>query len=272
MKTSVILLIVASGVIAGAVIYLSRPKTAPAPGPVAEATPAPVAAPAEKSRVTQPELPPTPATNTVPAAIAVVAPAGVETNASAPENPISKAVDALLTARGDKHAMFEQLRKNGQLDAVIAELQQRAAANPNDAEIPTTLGEAQLNKVKGLHDSGNADVNEMGILAMQADQNFNAALKIDPKNWEAQFVKASSMYYWPANPERDASVVQQLSSLIDQQEGMPSQPQFAQPYAILAKQYQKMGKIDEAAATLRLGLQLFPGDATLLQMANGNGH
>ncbi|HEX4265234.1 MAG TPA: hypothetical protein VH597_12930 [Verrucomicrobiae bacterium] len=269
MKTSVILLIVACGVIAGTVVYLNRAKTAPAPAPIAEATPAAVAPSAETTRAAQPELPPTPATNTVPAPIAVAAAAGVETNASAPENPISKAIDALLTARGDKHAMFEQLRKNGQLDAVIAELQQRAAANPNDAEIPTTLGEAQLNKVKGLHDSGNADVNEMGILAMQADQNFNAALKIDPKNWEAQFVKASSMYYWPANADRDAGVVQQLSSLIDQQDGMSAQPQFAQTYAVLAKEYQKIGKIDEAAATLKLGLQRFPSDATLLQMANG---
>ena len=165
--------------------------------------------------------------------------------------------------------MFEQLRKNGQLDAVISELQKRAAANPNDPEIPTTLGEAMLNKVKGLHDAGDADVNEMGILAMQADQSFNAALKIDPKNWEAQFVKYSSMYYWPASPERDANVAQQLSSLIDQQEGMPSQPQFANTYVVLGNQYQKMGKTDEAMATWQLGAQKFPGDPTLQKKISG---
>ena len=49
--------------------------------------------------------------------------------------------------------MFQQLNKE-QLQAVIAELQQRALANPKDAGIPTTLGEAQLNLVRQLHESG----------------------------------------------------------------------------------------------------------------------
>jgi cytochrome c-type biogenesis protein CcmH/NrfG len=269
MKISVILLIVACGVIAGTVVYLNRAKTAPAPVPVAESTPATGEPPAEKILVPKPEAPSAAPTNaTVPAPIAA-APAVVDTNATAPTNAISQTVDALLAARGRKHEMFEQLRKDGQLDSVIAELQKRAAANPTDPEIPTTLGEAMLNKVKGLHDAGDADVNEMGILAMQADQSFNAALKIDPKNWEAQFVKYSSMYYWPASPERDANVAQQLSSLIDQQEGMPSQPQFANTYVVLGNQYQKMGKPDEAMATWQLGAQKFPGDPTLQQKIGG---
>ncbi|MEI9961650.1 MAG: hypothetical protein WDM76_11115 [Limisphaerales bacterium] len=82
-----------------------------------------------------------------------------------------------------KHALFEQLAKSGQLDAAIAELKQRAADNPNDPELPTTLGEAQLNKLRAISAAG-GDQNEVGILAMQADQSFNAALKIDPQNWE----------------------------------------------------------------------------------------
>jgi hypothetical protein len=41
------------------------------------------------------------------------------------------------------------------------------------------------------------DYNEIGILAMQANQSFNAALQIDPQNWEAQFVKASALSGWP---------------------------------------------------------------------------
>src|SRR4029079_6840350 len=117
-------------------------------------------------------------------------------------------------------------------DQVIAELKQRATENPNDATIPATLGEAMLNKVRVLHESG-ADVNEVGILAMQADQSFNAALKLDPSNWEAQYVKYSTMYYWPANAERDNEAAQKLSSLIDQQEALPSQPHFAQTYVAL---------------------------------------
>ena len=166
--------------------------------------------------------------------------------------------------------MLDQLRKDGHLDDVIAELQQRMAANPNDAKIPTTLGEALLNKVRALHEAGGDNYNQVGILAMQADESFNTALKLDPKNWEAQFVKCSSMYYWPANPEMDNQVVQRLSSLIDQQEGMPSQPEFAQPYIVLGNEYQKIGKETEAAATWALGAQKFPGDPTLQQKISGN--
>jgi tetratricopeptide (TPR) repeat protein len=267
MKKSVILLIVACGVIAGALIYLNRPKTAPALSQTVESTPTtPAQAPAEKMLVAAPDSP-TPSTNTaVP--VAAVAPVVAETNA--PENAISKAVDALLAAHGGKHEMFEQLRKDGKLDAVIAELQKRAAADPTDAEIPTTLGEAMLNKVKALHDSGDTDPTDLGVWALQADQNFNAALKIDPQNWEAQFVKYSSMTYWPSDPQRDASVVQHLSSLIDQQEGMPQTSGFAQTYIALGKEYEKMGKPDEAMATWQLGLQKFPGDATLLDKTRGH--
>ncbi len=155
------------------------------------------------------------------------------------------------------------------MDAVIAELQRRAAENPTDPAIPTTLGEALLNKVSAMHDAGITDRTELGILALQADQQFNAALKIDPNNWEAQFVKASTTFYWPPDAERDAAAAKTLAGLIDQQETQPTQPVFAQTYIALIKQYQKMGKLDEAAATLRLAMQKFPADPALQQMAAG---
>jgi hypothetical protein len=46
------------------------------------------------------------------------------------------------------------------------------------------------------------DYNEIGILAMQANQSFNAARQIDPQNWEAQFVKASALSGWPVELEK----------------------------------------------------------------------
>ena len=128
--------------------------------------------------------------------------------------------------------------------------------------LPTTLGEALLNQVRQLHEAG-TDVNEVGILAMQADQSFNAALKIDPSNWEAQFVKYSTMVYWPADAKRDNEAAQKLSGLIDQQETMPQDPHFAQTYLALGNQYQKMGKPDFAETTWRLGLAKFPSAPTL---------
>ena len=150
----------------------------------------------------------------------------------------------------------------------MAELKQRMADNPNNAQLPTTLGEAQLNQLRALKDSG-GDQNDLGILAMQADQSFNAALKIDPQNWEANFVKAASMYYWPADEKRDADVVQRLSGLIDQQETMTPNPAFVQTYVVLGNQYEKLGQHDKAAATWQLGLTKFPNDPALLKKING---
>ena len=264
MRKSVAIFAVACVVIFGALIYLNRHKAPPVSGAVTPTTSQPSQAAAQPIIAPVSEQVPLPATN-IPVHVPVAANL-VVTNQEpdAATNSIAKAVDALLAATGPaKHALFEQLRKDGQLDAAIAELQERAAANSTDPEIPTTLGEALLNKVRALKDSGDTDMNDIGILAMQADKQFNAALQIDPQNWEAQFVKCASLYNWPADPARDNDVVQRLSSLIDQQESMSPQPNFAQSYLLLGNEYMKMGKQAEALATWQLGAQKFPANPGL---------
>jgi len=270
MKKIAVLSIVIVAAIAGAFIYLNQQKAPPVPAPARETAPGQVeTTPQEIVSISKPE-PVTPVATTTPTpATAAVPPSAVaDSTPNESTNSIRKTVDALLAARREKAAMLDQLSKQGQLEAVIAELQQRAAANPKDAKIPTTLGEAQLYLVRTLHES-NADPDQVGILAMQADQSFNTALKIDPQNWEAQFVKASTMYYWPPNDARDNDAVQRLSHLIDQQETMTQHPEFVQTYLALGKQYQKMGKSAEAIATWQLGLQKFPGDPALVKSLSG---
>jgi tetratricopeptide (TPR) repeat protein len=264
MKSSLFILIGLCGGIAGAVIYFNHQKTPPAPAPVVETTI--VAAPAEpEMAVTAKPAPTSPANisepTPAPATNALASDPAAEATAA-----FRKTIDALLAPQnaGQKSALFDRLRTAGQIDAAITELQTRAKENPGDANIHTTLGEAMLNKVRLLHETG-ADVNEQGILAMQADQSFNAALKADPTNWEALFVKYSTMVYWPADATRDNEAAQKLSGLIDQQEALPQQPHFVQSYVALGNQYQKMGKPDFAEATWRLGLTKFPNDPTLLQ-------
>ena len=269
MKSFVITVaIVCFTVTAGIIIYLDHQKIAPTPAvesaaKPAESTPAndTLATKSETATIVSSDTNSLMQTNTV---------AAVATETKPDDSPIHKAVDALLHAKSarEKHELFQQLLKSGQLDQAIAELQQRAADNPNDAGIPTTLGEAQLNKIKALHDAG-ADNDQVGILAMQADQNFNAALKIDPQNYEAQLVKSISMTYWPADPARDEQTVQTLASLIDRQETMTSQPDFAQTYIYLGNEYQKIGQTDKAMATWQLGAQKFPNDPTLQGKISG---
>lgn len=268
MKTSVVLFALACGIVAGGILYFNHHKTAPPqPAPIADSAPA---TPQPDKVETNPEPPQPPSQSALHnpnSALPAPKPADADAKPALP--PSNSIADALLAAGRNKQAMLDQLRKDGHLDDVIAELQQRMAANPNDAKIPTTLGEALLNKVRALHESGSGDYNQIGILAMQADQDFNAALKLDPQNWEAQFVKCASMVYWPANPQYDNDALQRMSALIDQQETMPQIPEFAQSYVILGNEYQKLGKTAEAEATWALGAQKFPGDATLKQKIAG---
>lgn len=267
MKKIILTLVVLCAVVACAIIYSNRQKAVP-PGPVAERA---EQTQPEKTIVTERELPEAnPAAANEPAKVPAATPIVNAAKSDDTGDAIHKAVDALLSAKSaaEKHELFQQLIKSGQMDQAIAELKQRAADDPNNAQLPTAIGEALLNQVRVIHETG-GDINDQGILAMQADQSFNAALKIDPQNWEANFVKAASMYYWPADAARDADVVQRLSGLIDQQETMASQPQFVQTYVVLGNEYQKIGQPDKAVATWQLGLTKFPGDSTLLKKVNG---
>lgn len=269
MKSSLILLVGLAIGITGTIIFFGRQKALPAPAPIVEAAPAPTTSPQPEVVVVPKPAPPvtTSIPEPTPVPVTNAVPDNSESEAAA---AFRKTIDRLLAPEfaGQKQALFDRLRTSGQMDQVIAELQRRAKETPGDVAIPTTLGEAMLNKVRQLHEAG-ADVNEVGILAMQADQSFNAALKLDPSNWEAQFVKYSTMVYWPADANRDNEAAQKLSGLIDQQEAAPQQPQFAQTYVALGNQYQKMGKPDFAETTWRLGLTKFPGDPTLQQKIAG---
>jgi hypothetical protein len=274
MKKSLIAFVIFCGGIACAIVYLNKQKLSPpVPAPVVESAPGQPTEQTPSGKIVAPkqEAPQTiSADASEPAKISATTPVVGEVKPDDAADAIRQAVDGLLSAKNgpQKHELFQQLIKSGQIDQAIVELKQRALDNPNDAEIPTTLGEAQLNKVGAIHEAG-GDINEQGILAMQADQSFNAALKIDPANFEAQLVKSISMTYWPAEPARDGQVVQTLSSLIDRQETMPSQPDFAQTYIYLGNEYQKIGQPDKAQATWQLGLTKFPNDPTLQKKISG---
>jgi tetratricopeptide (TPR) repeat protein len=182
----------------------------------------------------------------------------------------NRAIDTLVSSRSSyqgKQAAWKQLQDAGGLDQTIAALKAGMASHPNNAAYPAELGVAYINKLMTAKKSGNFD--EIAILGMQADQSFDAALKLDPSNWEAQYYKAASLAYWPAEMNKGPEVIERLSSLIDQQEAMPSQPQFAQIYVLLGEQYQKAGKPDQAMQTWKRGAARFPNDAALRNKISG---
>jgi tetratricopeptide (TPR) repeat protein len=194
-----------------------------------------------------------------------VAAAPVNGAQSAKAAALSRAIEILVapqTTFQERRAVLKQLRESGQVDEAIEAVKQGAAENPNSAAYPLALGELELQKADILARTGGT-ISQMGMAGMSADQSFDDALKLDPSNWEAQFSKAAAMSYWPAELNKGPEVTQRLLNLIDQQESMPSQPQFAQSYVLLGDQYQKAGQTDYASHTWQLGAQRFPADPTL---------
>lgn len=260
MKSSTVaLFILGLGAIGGMVYCLECPRTSPVPVKPA-ADDAPLVA-AVVPNQTQPRLV---SENTGDSRTASVAPPAAndgKADDSADSTLFSRAVDTLVSKPASfqqRQAAWKQLRDAGELDQAIAALKQGAANNPSSPEYSTALGEAYVYKLQTVQ-----DYHEQAILALQADQSFNTALGLDPANWEAQFFKAASLSHWPAEMNKGPEVIQQLSNLIDQQEALPPQPQFAQTYVLLGDQYQKAGQPDYAVQTWQLGLAKFPGDSTL---------
>ena len=244
--------------------HLNRPsKRAVSPAePVAETAPATAsdAPQAVEPVAAQPEQP------VQPSAAPLLAKAASYT-AAAPANPaleassLSRTVDVLVSPQASyqqKQEAWKQLREAGKLDKAIVELEQRTASDPRSADNPAALGHAYLQKCGTIQ-----DLREQGILAMQADKQFDTALNLDSSNWEARFMKAVAMSYWPPNLGKGDEVIQHFQTLIQQQEAQSPQPQFADTYAWLGDQYQKAGRADDARTVWQRGAGLFPADEKL---------
>ena len=281
MKTAtVIVSLVSLTLLAGLIIHLNREAPPPPSPPSAEPASKGKIAPATRLAFPNEEAPSTPPPVVTEGAAQVsveIPPASdaVSEGAADPSpqpTPLSRAIDTLVSPQASFQQRYEawrQLQDAAQLDQAIEALKQGAADHPTSAAYPAALGQAQLYKAGELARKGGT-INEMGILGMQADQNFDAALNLDPANWEAQFFKAAAMSHWPLELNKGEEVVQRLSKLIDQQDTMSPQPQFAQTYVVLGDQYQKMGKPDYAAATWLIGAQRYPGNPELQQKIRGN--
>jgi tetratricopeptide (TPR) repeat protein len=269
MKSSIVVSIALGVAVTGGAILYHR-HSASSSVPATPATAAPATPPVETP-------PPAPApVETKPAgpeSATAVAPVANEARpeAATPVTHLSRALGALLSAQTsfqERQALWKQLRESGELDNTIAALKTGMTEHPDDPTYPTALGEAEISKIREIKEN-NGDYNSIAILALQADQHFDAALKLDPANWEAQYSQAASLAYWPAEMNKGPAVIQRLSGLIDQQETMSPQPQFALTYLLLGEQYQKSGQPDYAEQTWKLGAARFPDNAALRKKISG---
>ena len=184
--------------------------------------------------------------------------------------PMAELVHALSGNRFDDHRqqeIFQALREAGRMAEYVAAIEALAAADPGNAELQVALGHAYLQQLFGL---GNSP--EVGEIAMKSDGAFDRALELDDTNWNARFSKAVALSNWPAFMGRAPEAIEHFELLIEQQEGQRPRPEFAMPYLFLGNMHQAAGKREQALATWKAGLALFPDSAELrqaLELAEG---
>ena len=165
----------------------------------------------------------------------------------------------------DRQAVLAQMKAAGKLPNLISDLRKQAADNPDSAEIPALMGEAMLQNI-----SPEMDMNQKGILAMGADQQFDTALKTDPNNWEANYYKAASLSHWPPGLNKGDEVAQRFNDLIDMQEKSTTpQPEYVRSYVVYGDYYQSIGNTALAKEVWQRGLQKFPNDPGLTKRLSG---
>lgn len=198
---------------------------------------------------------------------------GAETSAAAApaKRTANQALDAILAAQGDWDAVsaeFKKLREEGLVDDVLKLMEERAKSRSNDPKAQVELGQAYLQKLFSVPAGP-----EQGLWASKADKAFDSALALDDHHWEARFNKAISLSNWPAFMGKQAEAARQFETLLEQQKAGDRRPEHSQTYFFLGNLYQSMGKTEQALATWRAGLELFPDNARLSQqIAAAAGH
>ena len=195
---------------------------------------------------------------TTPPSATVSEPSVNKPSVTAGFSPPLQTLVSLQSSYLQKQAAWKELQDTHQLDRAISDLERVANADSSGAQYSAALGEAYVQKLRALQ-----DFREQSILAIKADQTFDQALKLDPSNWEARYWKALSLSYWPEALNKTGEVIDNLVTLVQQQESQSPQPQFAQTYLLLGEQYLKVGYTDDAREAWRRGASRFPGDNLL---------
>ncbi len=168
-------------------------------------------------------------------------------------------------SREERLAKWKEIAEAGKLDEMVALFEQYAKDHPESPMAHVDLGGAYLQKV---FKAGNGP--EAGIWATKADKAFDAALSVDDHCWDARFSKAVSLSFWPPVFGKQSEAIKNFEVLTEQQ-GQGSEPKYAQTWLLLGNMYQQTGRMDQALATWKHGLELFPGNEALQsQIANAH--
>jgi tetratricopeptide (TPR) repeat protein len=166
---------------------------------------------------------------------------------------------------GDElEALWQKLRDEGRIDAVLAEIERASRLSPNNPDLQSELGKAYLQK---LFDVG------MGPMAAawgeKADRAFDRALELDETHWEARFQKALALSNWPTFLGKQGESVRQFEVLMEQQERGAARGEQAWTYFFLGNLYDQGGQREKALATWKRGATRFPESEELRAKTEG---
>src|SRR5512140_326017 len=164
----IILVTVGLGVVAGLGFYLTRPGSQPITSELSTetATASPATGDPQSPEQAAPGIqPPAAQLRETPAAFAQPSTPVVPAHNAALDGALLRhKVDVLVSQQStyqQKQQTWKELRDNGKLDQVIAQLEQRTTEDSRTADLPAALGQAYLHKCATIK-----DIREQGILAM----------------------------------------------------------------------------------------------------------
>ncbi|MEM7200476.1 MAG: tetratricopeptide repeat protein [Planctomycetota bacterium] len=153
-----------------------------------------------------------------------------------------------------KQALWQEVRASGEIDRVVEQFEQLAAAAPADSMRQTELAWAYQHRMLAASDGP-----ERGKWGGQAAQALTRALELDAQNWDARFSLAQHSYY----AEMRGDAIRHFEILTQQQSRRTPEARHSQAYAWLGNIYMDRGDEAEALRVWNEGLMLFPGDVGL---------
>jgi TolA-binding protein len=192
--------------------------------------------------------------------------ASLKGEAPTPSAEAKKAeVDALLAQiregripDGELFQLFQKAKDLGALDLALGEMEKYAAAHPAEADVQVDLAGAYIAKLMAVPEGM-----ERGLWANKSLAACDAALKLQPDHWEAQFMKGMNLSQWPAFLGKQPEAIKTFEKLIEQQERSPADPRYATTYYQLGNTWRAAGNTEKARQVFSRGLELFPDNKQL---------
>ena len=148
-------------------------------------------------------------------------------------------------------------RGTGLLDEMIADLEARVAAAPEDIDGRMELADTYIGKLMTI--SGP----EQSLWGGRAEDQWRVVAGLDDGHWGAHHSLGTTYSYYPDVMGKTGDAILHLERARDIQRHMDPAPEHLQTYLFLARMYEREGKKEAARDVLMEGLQYHTGNAEL---------